>query len=81
MRRNSADDCMYMRHDGTNLFFIALYVDDLLISCSDMKTLENTKQKLSKKFRMKDLGESLVIIFMAFVRDRCNSTITLCHLR
>lgn len=81
MVRNPADDCMYVRHDGNDLLLIALYVDDLLIACSNMETLQITKKKLCKKFRMKDLGESHVILGMDIVRDHSNRTLMLCQSR
>lgn len=81
MQRNSADDCMYRRSEGKHLLLIALYVDDLLIACNDMETLQTTKQDLCKKFRMKDLGDSHIILGMDIIRNRSERTLTLCQSR
>lgn len=35
---------------------VLIYVDDLIIRCSDLKVLEKSKSYLSTCFHMKDLG-------------------------
>lgn len=60
---------------------MALYVDDLLIACSDDEILRAIKAELFKQFRMKNLGESHVMIGMDKVRDRAARTLTLTQAR
>jgi len=60
---------------------IALYVDDLLIACSDETVLTKTKSGLSRRFKMKDLSESQIILGMDITRNRQKRTITLCQSR
>jgi hypothetical protein len=81
MQRNPADDCVYVRRKAGHLLIIALYVDDLLIACSDKATLVNTKRELSSRFKMKDLGESKIILGMDISRDRAARTLSLCQSR
>ena len=81
MERNPADDCVYVRRKGGHILIIALYVDDLLIACSDRSVLMETKEQLSKGFKMKDLGESKIILGMDISRDRHAGTLSLCQSR
>ena len=81
MEHNPADDCVYVRRKGGHILIIALYVDDLLIACSDMSVLIETKKQLSNGFKMKDLGESKIILGMDISRDRRAGTLSLCQSR
>ena len=81
MERNPADDCVYVRRKGGHILIIALYVDDLLIACSNKALLAETKAQLSSRFKMKDLGESKIILGMDISRDRSLRTLSLCQSR
>ena len=81
MQHNDADDCLYVRKTGKSILLIALYVDDLLIACSDESTLLDTKRQLSQRFEMKDLGESRVILNMDISRNRPERRLSLCQAR
>ena len=81
MERNPADDCVYVRRKGGQILIIALYVDDLLIACSDKAVLVQTKAQLCNGFKMKDLGESKIILGMDISRDRHARTLSLCQSR
>lgn len=43
MKRNPADDCIFVRRGEGCFLIIAFYVNDLLIACSDDLTLRATK--------------------------------------
>ena len=81
MEGNPADECVYMRRSGGQLLIVALYVDDLLIACSDENVLYATKAELCKRFKMKDLGESHVMLGMDLERDHAVKTLTLTQTR
>ena len=81
MERNPADDCVYIRKTSSRILIIALYVDDLLIACSDKGLLQQTKRELARRFEMKDLGASRVILGMDISRDRANRRLSLCQAR
>lgn len=49
---------------------IALYVDDLLIACSDAGSLEKVKESLSSAFKMKDLNEAQQCLGFEIYRTR-----------
>ena len=46
-----------MHDDKGNMTIILVWVDDLLVASSDEGMLSETKQMLSNKFKMKDLGK------------------------
>lgn len=55
--------------DSSHLLIIALYVNDLLIDFNYEFTLKDTKKELSIRFKMKDLGESRIILGIYISRD------------
>ena len=81
MKRNPADDCVYIRRQGGQLLIIALYVDDLLIACSHESVLMDLKQKLRQQFEMKDLGESKILLGMDISRDLEAGTLSISQSR
>ena len=81
MERNPSDECVYMRRQGGNILIIALYVDDLLIACNEMSVIVETKLELSSRFKMKDLGESKIILGMDIWRDAEGNVLTLSQSR
>ena len=57
-QQSDSDSCIFIAKSGNEIeCIIALYVDDLLISCRSDSFLKNLKSKLMKNYRMKDLGE------------------------
>lgn len=55
--QSDTDTCLYTKNDkGKNLITIVVYVDDLLICCSDINLINETKKQLAKRFQIKDLG-------------------------
>jgi hypothetical protein len=55
--RSKVDQGIYSGEVNGNTVRIALYVDDLIISSSDMASLVSVKNTLAHHFDMKDLGE------------------------
>lgn len=81
MRRHPADDCVYVRRKNKQKLIIALYVDDLLIACSHMDVLMDIKWQLSSEFKMEDLGESRIILWMNVSRDAKADIVSLSQTR
>ena len=50
------DNCVYTKHMNSSKIIIIVWVDDLIIAASDINKLNEIKQSLSLKFKMKDLG-------------------------
>ena len=59
---NASDSCVYSKLFGSDCAIICLYVDDMLIFCSNLEVINDTKMFLSSHFDMKDLGEADVIL-------------------
>lgn len=57
-----------------NIMFLALYVDDIVIACSDLAEVEILKADLKKRFKMKDLGELRHYVGMTIERSSREST-------
>ncbi|GJX58768.1 zinc finger, CCHC-type containing protein [Tanacetum coccineum] len=60
---NQTDKCLYRKFDETGKgVIICLYVDDTLIFGTDQVQVDLTKEFLSSRFSMKDIGEADVIL-------------------
>jgi hypothetical protein len=75
---STLDECLYVKHVGTQVIYLSLFVDDLLIAYS--KEIEQVwlqdKDILQKKYAMKDIGECKWIFNMAVTRDRQRRTLS-----
>jgi len=49
---------------------IRLYVDDMLIFCTNVSVVNEAKRLLSSLFEMKDLGEENVILRIKFSKTK-----------
>ena len=56
--QSCADPCIYTRHiDDKRYIIMIIWVDDIIIATSNSKLMASVKESLSKRFKMKDLGE------------------------
>jgi hypothetical protein len=56
---------------------LVLYVDDILLSCSDKNLLHETNGFLSSNFDMKDLGDASYVLGIEIHRDGTRSVLEL----
>ena len=61
---------MYKKVSESAVTFFVLYVDDILLIENDIFMLMSVKVWLSKKFIMKDLGETSYILSIKVYKDR-----------
>ena len=59
---NECDKCIYVKNTQKGYVIVCLYVDDMLIIGSDTNMIKMTKQMLSSRFDMKDLGVADIIL-------------------
>jgi hypothetical protein len=69
-KENEEDNCIYAKFRNGKFIFLILYVDDILLTSSDVSLLLETKRFLSSNFDMKDLGETSFILGIKIHRDR-----------
>jgi len=60
--KENEDNCIYANFKNEKFIFSIMYVDDILLSSSDINLLLETKKFLSSNFNMKDLGEASFIL-------------------
>ena len=63
------EDCVHHKFSGSKFIFLILYVDDILLSSSDIGLLHETKKFLSKNFEMKDLRNAFFVLSIQILRD------------
>ena len=71
------ESCVYVKASGSNVVFLVLYVDDILLIGNDVPTLQNVKTWLGNCFAMKDLGEAAYILGIRIYRNRTKRQIGL----
>nr|GEY27150.1 retrotransposon protein, putative, Ty1-copia subclass [Tanacetum cinerariifolium] len=77
--QNRDEPCVYQKASGSNITFLILYVDDILIMENSIPMLQSVKTYLGKCFAMKDLGEAAYILRIKIYRDRSKRLIGLCQ--
>ena len=55
---------------GASIFFLVLYVNNMLLATNDLNLLRDTKQFLSNTFEMNDLGNASYVLGIQIYRDR-----------
>nr|GEY78346.1 retrotransposon protein, putative, Ty1-copia subclass [Tanacetum cinerariifolium] len=77
--QNRDEPCVYLKASGSNITFLILYVDDILIMGNNISMLQSVKSYLGRCFAMKDLGEAAYILGIKIYRDRSRRLIGLCQ--
>ena len=67
---NTIDQCIYLKFSGSKFIILVLYVDDILLSSSDVELLHETKRFLFSKFDMKDLGNASFVLGIQIYKNR-----------
>ena len=67
---NIMDRCIYQKVNGSNICFLVLYVDDILLATNDKGLLYDVKQFFYKNFDMKGMGEASYVIGIKMHRER-----------
>ena len=77
---NQADKCVYSKFDESGKgVIICLYVDDMLIFGTDQNQVDLTKEFLSSRFSMKDMGEADVILGIRIKHESNRISISQSH--
>nr|GEX47904.1 retrotransposon protein, putative, Ty1-copia subclass [Tanacetum cinerariifolium] len=68
--QNRDEPCVYRKASGSDVVFLILYVDDILIMGNNIPRLKEVKDYLGECFSVKDLGEGAYILGITIYRDR-----------
>src|SRR3954471_2130671 len=68
--QNGEEACIDKKVSGSAIYFLILYVDDILLIGNDKEFLNTIKESLKSSFSMKDLGEAAYILGIKIYRDR-----------
>nr|GEU40983.1 hypothetical protein [Tanacetum cinerariifolium] len=63
------EPCVYQKYSRSNVTFLILYVDDIIIMRNHIPSLQSVKDYLGKCFAMKDLGKTTFILEIKIYRD------------
>nr|GEU68078.1 putative retrotransposon protein [Tanacetum cinerariifolium] len=77
--QNRNEPCVYLKSSRSNITFLILYVDDILIMRNNIPMLQSVKSYLERCFAMKDLGDAAYILEIKIYRDRSRRLIGLCQ--
>ncbi|GJV31550.1 retrotransposon protein, putative, ty1-copia subclass [Tanacetum coccineum] len=77
--QNPDEPCVYLKASMSNVTFLILYVDDILIMGNNIPMLQCVKSYLGRCFAMKYLGEAAYILGIKIYRDRSRRLIGLCQ--
>ncbi|GJU68630.1 retrotransposon protein, putative, ty1-copia subclass [Tanacetum coccineum] len=75
--QNLDEPWVYQKASGSNVTFLILYVDDIIIMGNHIPSLQSVKDYLGRCFAMKDLGEAAFILGIKIYRDRSKRLIRL----
>jgi hypothetical protein len=73
----ATDNCVFTKEIPTGLFYIVLYVDDLLLTTKDMGTMNEIKRELIGRWNISDLGPAHKFVGLTVTRNRSKRTIHL----
>ncbi|GJS72726.1 retrotransposon protein, putative, ty1-copia subclass [Tanacetum coccineum] len=68
--QNLNEPCVYQKASGSNVTFLILDVDDIIIMGNHIPSLQSVKDYLRKWFAMKDLREAAFILGVKIYKDR-----------
>ncbi|GJR32880.1 retrotransposon protein, putative, ty1-copia subclass [Tanacetum coccineum] len=75
--QNLDEPCVYQKASGSNITFLILYVDDIIIMGNYISSLQSVNDYLGKCFAIKDLREATFILGIKIYRDRSKRLIGL----
>ena len=76
-KRTVSDVCVYTHIINDFDVTIAVYVDDLIIACTDLETIKTVKLQVAERYKVKDMGEMDWYLGMRYTRSATTGTITL----
>nr|CCA23220.1 putative polyprotein [Albugo laibachii Nc14] len=78
-RHCRTDSCIFVRQRGNSVVYIALYVDGMLIGAKTLEEMKAISDKLSRKFKLKDLGKVKFMLGIQVDYDREQRSMEICQ--
>jgi hypothetical protein len=72
-----SDACIYLKNINGKDIYVAVYVDDIIIACTDLDIINSIKKSLAETYTMKDMGEMDWYLGMRYTRNKNTGIITL----
>lgn len=67
--QSTADSCLFLNKDGTDIIVITNYVDDIFITCKRKAKIEKIINYFTKYFQAKEIRQIKISIGMHISRD------------
>ncbi|CEG46295.1 retrovirus-related gag-pol polyprotein [Plasmopara halstedii] len=77
LKKYEADHCIYVKRNDNDMIFVALYADDLMIASNNNELLKSTKNALSERFDMTDLGRLKYFFGIEIEQDEPTGSISM----
>ena len=68
--KSLSESTLYVKHSNAETLIISLYVDDLLVTRSNVMLIEQFKQEMMKVFEMTNLGVMAYFLGMEIRQDQ-----------
>lgn len=68
-KRTNADYCLYVKETAGCYFYLLLYVDDLVLMCTDLGEIKKIKAQFASEFDMVDMCEMKYFLGIKIERD------------
>uniref|UniRef100_A0A3Q7H9C8 Reverse transcriptase Ty1/copia-type domain-containing protein n=1 Tax=Solanum lycopersicum TaxID=4081 RepID=A0A3Q7H9C8_SOLLC len=69
-RNSSHDHSLFTKHCGDDIVVLLIYVDDILLTGSSHRLIDDAKQDLHSQFKVKDLGELKYFLRIEILRSQ-----------
>ena len=76
-QQSEVDPCLFVKRDKTDMTYVAIWVDDIVITANSEELINNIKETLKKKFKMTDLGP--ISWFLGIEFEQTDDGISMCQ--
>ena len=74
-KQSNSDPCIYYRGTGGDVFYLGVYVDDIVLAAKTDEQLQEVKSALSNQFEIKDMGKLHYFLGMSVLQDEQSKSI------
>ena len=73
--QSTSDPCIYKHNTGEDVFYIGVYVDDIVLAGCSNDRIKEVKEALAQKFEIKDMGKLHYFLSMTVVQDEAQKSV------